>query len=116
MNINDLIHRKSIKLPNGFTVSIQASALHYSSPKVNGLPLEEYDAVEIGIGYGQSLINPWVIEVLMGKPWLKYFHNSEATVGGYIPRDIWPEIVKDITNLRAANHADNNLAFLMDIL
>ena len=41
--------REAITLPNGIQISIQASAGHYCSPRVNMLPLGQYGSVEVGV-------------------------------------------------------------------
>lgn len=45
-NFNDLHIRPAIECKDGFHISVQASAYHYCSPRINDA--EQYETVELG--------------------------------------------------------------------
>lgn len=65
------------------TLSIQASAFHYCSPRVDGLPLEEYTSVEVAIiGKSGNFIPPSSI----GAPELNHLFRGDD-VAGYVSQE-----------------------------
>jgi hypothetical protein len=81
------------------TMSIQASAFHYCRPRVNGLSLDEYDAVEIGL----FLNDEWVIPSEIGVEgfdhlWEYSQYDGRSTVAAAVSQE-------DLSNLKTAIYA-----------
>lgn len=73
-------------------VSVQASAFHYSSPRQDGLPLEQYTRFEVACWpTGQELhwATPRNLPAL--EPFAEYWGGDD--VAGYVPAEVVQEIV-----------------------
>lgn len=65
-------------------LSIQASALHYSNPRVDELPLDEYESVEVGLFHEGRLCRPSEIGIV-GFDHL--FERGRNPVAAYVPQE-----------------------------
>ena len=66
-------------------LSVQASAMHYSTPRIDGLPLKEYTEVEVALidAHG-NFLRPSEIGI---KGFDTLFESGGAPVAGYVPRN-----------------------------
>ena len=61
-----------------YELSIQASYFHYCSPRVDGLPLQDYEKVEVAMWKrGSDFLHP----VDIGAPELEYLWNGDDVAG-----------------------------------
>ncbi len=84
-SINNVIFRNRIVCPDGFTLSVQASAYHYSIPRSNEGP---YTHAEVG--FPSERPEPWFA---YPDGWMQYAEDPEyptETVYSFVPVDlIW---------------------------
>jgi hypothetical protein len=80
--------RKQTVCRDGFTMSVQASAYHYCSPRVDGLPKRRYTAFEVGFpSQVEPLLLPYMEPPGKGK-------GPCDTVYGYVPAYVVRKVVK----------------------
>lgn len=76
-----------------YALSVQASVGHYCSPRVNGLRLDQYTAVEVAvIDEKGNLVKPSQIGI---RGFNRYFDKCDSPVAGWMPQDA-------VTQLRRA--------------
>ena len=80
-------------------VSVQASRTHYCTPRVNGLKLSEYLAVEVALLLDGELVTPKQIGI-DGLPG----HWDHDTVAGYVTHSDVAEIIRQL-NERSSSQA-----------
>ena len=68
----------------GISLSVQASAYHYCSPRVTGLPLLEYKSVEVALTQDGNLRRP---EGLLSPDLCHLFDDGEVTMAGYVSQE-----------------------------
>nr|DAT01606.1 MAG TPA: hypothetical protein [Caudoviricetes sp.] len=74
---------------DGYSVSVQASELHYCSPRINGL--QDYQSVELGFpSEKDELINEYA----------DYNPGCESTVYGYVPIEIVEKLIEKHGGIR----------------
>jgi hypothetical protein len=73
---------KPIKCADGFTMSVQASAYHYCSPRITGLTI--YNNYEIGY--------PSEAEPLL-MPYAEDAEHPTDTVYGYVPMQVLADVI-----------------------
>lgn len=91
--------RETLKI-GSIELSVQASSMHYCSPRMDGLPLDAYDAVEIAIiadkpedESGRGLILPSRLGV---GGWDHFFEDCSSPVAGYFPADVLPALIDQL--------------------
>lgn len=75
-------------------VSVQASEDHYCSPRVNGLPLEIYEQVEIALLRNGELIRPETVG--LSAELVALFETGPCPVAGYVS---WPNVKRIMSEL-----------------
>lgn len=76
-------------------LSVQASASHYSRPRVDGLELDAYEAVEVGLLHDGRLCRPSEVGV---RGFDHLFEAGNNPVAPYVPQE-------EVARLRAALQA-----------
>ena len=109
-------HRPALQCSNGWAVSLQASEGHYCSPRLSDWPFGWYDEIEVAIIHKGALINPRRVEGLSHYDWVNFFEDWDASVAGYVPKDIWLQIVTAVERLTPGTLAEQNAANLKDVL
>lgn len=73
-------------------VSVQASSFHYCSPKLDNLPIEAYESVEVAIWApcresedGKRLTHPSRVGV---GGYDHFFEDGRSPVAGYVPIEV----------------------------
>lgn len=84
-----------------YRISIQASAFHYSSPRIVTRDLYQYDSWEIAL---LDNMGGWVDVAALGFPWAEEHFTGDAgvtepVVGGFVPTDDVQQIVEDLSRL-----------------
>ena len=76
-------NRPRLYCNDGYSISVQASAFHYCSPRLNGL--QEYKSVELGYPSAEDeLINEYAEDCM----------NYTETVYGYVPIEIVEKLIE----------------------
>lgn len=76
-------NRQRLYCNDGYSISVQASAFHYCSPRLNGV--QEYESVELGFpSIEDELINEYAEDDL----------DYTNTVYGYVPIEIVEQLVE----------------------
>lgn len=76
-------NRPRLYCNDGYSISVQASAFHYCSPRLNGL--QDYKSVELGYPSAEDeLINEYAEDDL----------DYTATVYGYVPIEIVEKLIE----------------------
>ena len=78
---------------DGFSISIQASTTHYSSPRTNYGP---YDAVELGFPHNYT----WGDRAFMDIPSAEWMHYWPKMVWGYTPVEFVWGLIDRHTHIR----------------
>ena len=82
-----------------FNVSIQASSFHYCMPRASGLPLEQYEAFEVGIGDADM---NWILprKSLVQFAWVSRFESGPFTsVAGWLTVAEVQQLVDDLCTM-----------------
>lgn len=66
-------------------LSVQASEVHYSQPRVSDLDIDEYDSVEIALIHGGQLRLPSELGI---QGFDHLFETGQNPVAGYVPQEI----------------------------
>lgn len=92
--------RPAIRYPDGYKLSVQASEYHYSTPRVTGLDIDEYEHVEIAIiNPSGALVHP--TEAGLSQELEALFDASDAPVAGYVDQQVAACIRRDMERLHA---------------
>ena len=76
-------NRPRLYCNDGYSISVQASAFHYCSPRLNGL--QDYKSVELGYPSAEDeLINEYAENAL----------NYTDTVYGYVPIEVVEKLIE----------------------
>ena len=76
-------NRPRLYCNDGYSISVQASAFHYCSPRLNGL--QDYKSVELGYPSSEDeLINEYAENAL----------NYTDTVYGYVPIEVVEKLIE----------------------
>jgi len=97
--------RKAVPLKDGIDLSIQASGIHYSTPRVDGWRLRDYTAVELGLlgpEKERSLFGS-IKKVRLCRPsdigvegFDHLFESGDCPVAGYVSWDDVKALIKAI--------------------
>lgn len=75
--------RPAIECVDGFTISVQASEIHYCSPRINGA--DRYENVELGFpNMEESLIADYAVDP----------DDLTQTVYGYVPIEVVNKLIE----------------------
>lgn len=75
-------------------VSIQASEIHYCTPKINSPNFDDYQEFEVALMKNKDFIDPKQTKHAH-KSWAKYWNGDE--VAGYMPKQ---EVIKMLQDLQ----------------
>ena len=67
-----------------YTISIQASGTHYSTPR-DVLDPYEYKAFEVAVFMDGEWVNPRTDKKLSGFAWISHFETGDIVVAGFVP-------------------------------
>ena len=77
-------HTSRVKCDDGFSISIQASKSHYSSPRETFRDVQQYSEFELGY---PSFADDTLLE------YAEDADTPTATVYGYVPRDVIERVI-----------------------
>src|SRR5690606_1377052 len=71
-----------------FTLSVQASAHHYSNPRKDGLPPKDYTHWEVALFYNGKWVKFRKWKFYYRGPWMEFHEGFDSGVFGYMPTEI----------------------------
>lgn len=86
MNTPKIAERTLLK--DGTSLSIQASRIHYCTPRIDGAV--KYDSVEVGFPTDKD-----GIPIRMSEAWKEYEDGPESQVFGYVPVELVEAFVNE---------------------
>jgi hypothetical protein len=92
---NSAIHFEQIDIGNGMIASIQASAFHYCTPRIDNLSSDEYTHFEVALLLDGDWFHPERDTRFMEYEWASYWNEHDA-VAANVPRESIEQMLIDL--------------------